>query len=649
MEYPKFAGSQARLIPTAALAAVMLLAGLMGYAYGGYFVGVWALGVFLLAGLVLVAALSGALRRFQLGWAGTALAFFTGYTGWTFLSLLWSPNRGDAWVGAGQTLLYLLVFAVAVILLARDASRRWVLVASVLGSTGVAALTLATLVPESKNLFENGRLIGTVGYFNGAAAFLLVPFWVAIYLGGSRRVNPMLRGLVLAGATLCLEIATLTQSRGALVAMAVSLPTFFVISGQRLRGLLALVPVAVALLVSFPNLNEVYLAFVNERSPAVALGGATSAAFVASVVVGAYGLVWGLIDRWWRPPAALVRVFGGAVLVALIVVSIIGMVSFQERVGSPTQWAAQKWETFKTDDTAGLEQSRYLSASGSGRYILWQVAWKDFASHPVLGIGTHNYEATYYQLRENSVGYARQPHMLPLEVLSERGIVGGMLFFGFFGTCLAAGLRQRFTRLNAEGKGMAGAIIAAVAYWFVHSCAEWFWQIPAVTLPAIVYLAMLATSWRSRSEAEPFEAEPPLRWPWRAGVAAGAILAIIAIAPLYVAHLYTEQSEATKNPWMALQAVERAQRYNPVDPRLPQREAELRARIGDWPRAVRAYERAISLNPEHYAPRALLAGFYEERGENDRALSQYRKAQDLNPLDPDLKKRVKQLEEKASS
>jgi len=354
------------------------------------------------------------------------------------------------------------------------------------------------------------------------------------------------------------------------------------------------------------------------------------------------------MDRWWRPPAALVRVFGGAVLVALVVASVIGMVSFQERVGSPTQWTAQKWEAFKTDDTAGLEQSRYLSASGSGRYILWQVAWEDFASHPVLGIGTHNYEATYYQLRENSAGYARQPHMLPLEVLSERGIVGGVLFFGFLGICLAAGLRQRFTRLNADGKGMVGATIAAVAYWFVHSCAEWFWQIPAVTLPAIAYLAMLATLWRSRSEVEPLELEP-LRWPWRAGVAAGAVLAIIAIAPLYVAHLYMQQSEATTNPWMALQSVERAQRYNPVDPRLPQREAELRARIGDWPRAVKAYERSISLNPEHYAPRVLLAGFYEEHGENDRALSQYRKAQDLNPIDPDLKKRVKQLEEKAPS
>jgi hypothetical protein len=48
-----------------------------------------------------------------------------------------------------------------------------------------------------------------------------------------------------------------------------------------------------------------------------------------------------------------------------------------------------------------------------------------------LGVGTYNYEATYYHLREKDEGYVRQPHTLPLEVLSERGLIGGALFFGY--------------------------------------------------------------------------------------------------------------------------------------------------------------------------------------------------------------------------
>src|SRR3712207_7002434 len=41
--------------------------------------------------------------------------------------------------------------------------------------------------------------------------------------------------------------------------------------------------------------------------------------------------------------------------------------------------------------------------------------------------------------------------------------------------------RERFGRLGAEGKAQVGAMVAAVAYWFVHSSVEWFWQLPAVT------------------------------------------------------------------------------------------------------------------------------------------------------------------------
>jgi hypothetical protein len=222
------------------------------------------------------------------------------------------------------------------------------------------------------------------------------------------------------------------------------------------------------------------------------------------------------------------------------------------------------------------------------------VAWQDFASHPLFRVGTHNYEATYYQLREKTVGYVRQPHILPLEVLSERGIVGGILFFGFLATCLGAGLWMRFRHLSSEGKAQVGAMVAAITYWFVHSSAEWFWQLPAVTLPAVVYLAMLVGPWRRVKAA-------PLRWPLRLVGIGAPLVAVVVVVPLYAAdRCLLAQSYATENPWEALETVESAQRVNPVDPQLQQREAELAIQIGAWPRVMRAYAEAIRLNPEHY-------------------------------------------------
>ena len=68
------------------------------------------------------------------------------------------------------------------------------------------------------------------------------------------------------------------------------------------------------------------------------------------------------------------------------------------------------------------------------------MAWKDFASHPMRGVWTHNYEATSYRLRERTAGFPCQLHMLALEVLTDRGVVGVVLFFGFLAVGAAEGL-----------------------------------------------------------------------------------------------------------------------------------------------------------------------------------------------------------------
>ena len=624
------------IAPTCILVAVVLLASWMGYAKGGYFIGDWACVALVLATLMLINSLAGALPIARSWWSIAATGFFASFTAWTILSVLWSPNRGAAWLGAAQTVFYLLAFWIAVGLIALGASRRWVLLASAVGPTVVAILTLTVLVPRIGELFENDRLLGTVGYFNGEAAFLLIPFWVAIYLAGSRRVNVLLRGLVLAGIVLSVALAVLTQSRGAMVAMAASLPVFFLFSGQRLRGLLALVPVLVVLFVIFPGLNGVYLESWNRGDPIPALHRIMPVVWLTSAGAGLYGLCWGLVDRWWRPPTSLVRAFGGIVIAGVIVILLYGAATANQRVHSdPIALSEQKWQAFKTNDRAGIEQSRYLSA-GSGRYTLWRVAWEDFTSHPLLGVGTQNYEATYYQRRDEPGSFVRQPHSLALEVLAERGAIGGALLFGFLATCLVAGLWQKFKYLDAEGKALVGATVASVTYWFVHASAEWFWQIPAVTLPVVLYLAVLVAPWDK-------DVTTPSRWPLRLVGAVVAALAVLAVAPLYIADRHLAQSYSTAIPQVALTAVERAQKFNPVDPYLPQREAELAMQIEDWSRAKDAYHRSIQLNREHFAPYELMASFYERRGETEKALSMYRKALALNPLDEQLHREVAQL------
>lgn len=633
--------NQGRLAPTLTLAAVALLATWMGDVNGGYFVGGWAPIVIILAALLLLGAASGALRGVETGWSGVALGLFAAYTAWTFASILWSPNQGAAWIGAGQTLLYLLAFWISASMLAQGAYRRWVLAASVAGPAALAALTLYTLPDRLGDLYQGARLLGTVGYYNGEAAFALVPFWAAIYLAGSRRVNPLIRCISLAGAVFAVELTVLAQSRGAAVALLLSIPVYFLLSGQRLRGLLALIPVVVALAVIFPELNAVYQAGLDGGDIGTALNEAQPYIWVSAGLAGVYGLLWGFLDRQWRPPPILARVAGGAALAAVVFLLVFGSFTFVERYGSPVDFVGDKWVAFKTNDTSGQDQSRYLSISGSGRYSLWQTTAEAFFKNPIAGVGTHNWEAFYYNERDQVAGHVRQPHMLPLEVLAERGVIGGLLFFGFLGVCVFAGLRQRFGQLNSEAKAQIGAAIAAVAYWFIHSGAEWFWQLPAVTMPAFIYLAMFVTPWRRRETR-------PLRWPVRAGALVAGVVAIAVISPLYISNMYLQRSYDAGSPANALEHTERAQTFNPLDPEIYNREAELAIEAGQWDRVEDSYRAAIQRNPRHYESYMFLGDFYQRRGELEKALDLYKEALARNPLEPKLQLKVSQLEEQVS-
>ena len=620
---------------------VLLATWMGGAASGGYFAGGWTPVALFLAVLLLLISLAGAPALSSSLRPGlVAAVLLAAYSVWTLASLLWSPNAGEAWTGAGQTLLYLLVFLVSLLLVSLGASRRWALAASVLGPALVAAFTLPALGSRAGDLFESGRLVGSVGYYNGEAAFLMLPFWIGIYLGGSRRLNPLLRGAVLGGLVLSASVAVLPQSRGAMVALALSAAVFFLLSGKRLRGLIALAPVAAALFLAFPDLNGVYLAYGEDGgSLQAAIAEATPAVWLGAAGAAIYGVAWGLVDRWWTPPAGLVRLLGGVVLACIVVGALIGGALLQERAGSPVTLAQDKWEAFKTSDTTGQEDSRYLSASGSGRFNIWEVAWRDFKANPVLGVGTRNYEATYYQLREEYGGYLRQAHSLPLEVLAERGAVGGVLFFGFLGVCAVRGLWRRFGRLGSEGKAQAGALLAACAYWFVHSSAEWFWELPAITLVAFVYLALLVSPWRGEAVETP-RGIPALGL----GSAGIAAFALIAVLPLFASNYYLQQSRSADSPEAALSAVERARGFNPLDSRLARREAEGSMEAGEWERAEASYEEAIRLDPGHYGPHLLLGSYYERRGRFDEALAEYEEARELNPLQPDLEKKVQRMQ-----
>jgi hypothetical protein len=88
----------------------------------------------------------------------------------------------------------------------------------------------------------------------------------------------------------------------------------------------------------------------------------------------------------------------------------------------------------------------------------------------------------------------RDAHSLPIETAAELGIVG-LLALALFAGAVGWGAARAY---RLDPVATAGPI-AALAAWSVHAGLDWLWELPAVTLPAL----LLAAALLRRAEAPP--------------------------------------------------------------------------------------------------------------------------------------------------
>ena len=134
-------------------------------------------------------------------------------------------------------------------------------------------------------------------------------------------------------------------------------------------------------------------------------------------------------------------------------------------------------------------QARFLSmldfsnASASGRFVLWSeclAVWKD---HWLLGIGLgpENFSAAYAPYATGLLDF-QPPHsnMLYLEMFLSTGIVGGLLFCGFFFGIFVRLRRAVRARPEKRDRWEAQALIAALAGAALGGVPEYIWFYPRI-------------------------------------------------------------------------------------------------------------------------------------------------------------------------
>jgi hypothetical protein len=472
----------AGLLRAVGVVALVAIPAVLAFASGGYFdeARLWAL---LAAALTLAIATVGVARPLPRTPAGiAALSGFAALAAWTAASIGWAPLRGPAFHDFQRLLLYLLAFAAGVALLrARPLIRALEpMLASVCIVTigyGLAARLLPALVHESHGAAAGGRLDQPLTYWNAVGAVAAIGLVLCARLTGDGGRSIPLRATA-AGCAAALGMGIyLTYSRGALGAAAAGLLVLAATSPDR-RQLRALVVVVVAAglgaLAAAP-----FPAVASLASGSRDAEGAVSLALLAAVG-GAAALTarrFALREAAGALSAARIHVrrlpaLAGTAVVAALAALVIAT-------------AASEHHNASGNPATGARAAR-LTSLQSHRYAYWKVALGAFADHPLDGLGSGSFGARWLQKRTFPEA-VRDAHSLYFETAAELGLVG----LAALATLIAGIVLAARQALRHDAAAAAG-LLAALVTFGAQAGVDWLWEMPAVSLLALLAAAGLA-------------------------------------------------------------------------------------------------------------------------------------------------------------
>lgn len=476
----------------------------------------WYVGALVIVGLWCATALG--LRRIRMSrWAAVACAALLAYTAWSFLSVLWAHDQGAAFLGSVRTLVYLAAFATLAMLPWTAWSARVALGAFVaaVGAVAVAIAVKVAFMHDPSSLYLDARLVYPLGYYNADAALLTCAAIVAVALCALRSSPAPLRVVGLVVAAVCLQLAVLAQSRGWLFTLPLVLVLALVLVPGRLRLLASALGPALATAAAAPALAHVYgRATVNGVALAQPQIGrvlhqqglhAVRVMLIADVALAILAGVVVTLDRRIVPRAELRRRANraGAALAALAVVVGIA-VALLVTNGHAVARVEHAWRSFaNTSESTGASSSRFGSL-GSQRADFWRVAAHEWIAHPLAGIGQDNFAAPYLRLGHTDQE-PRWTHSIELRLLVHTGLVGALLFALFIFVVLLAALRGR--ERGSPERVAAGIALLPLVVWLVHGSLDWFWEFPALSVPALAFAAA-ATALPAASSVGPTAATP---------------------------------------------------------------------------------------------------------------------------------------------
>ena len=570
---------------------------------------------------VMAGALAGLPRPELSREAVAAFCFLAAFVAWNGVSVAWSIEGDRSWAYLNRGLVYLALAAVGLWL--GPWVREWAYVLAGVLALPLGWALLGKAIPALGSSGRIARLSSPIGYWNALGVLFAMAVPLALWLAARREHRHWLRAAGVVYVYALVVGLLLTYSRGGVLAAGAAVVLWLVLGSPRVES------AAAFLLGGGAGLGVAVWAFTR---PGLSSDGqphsvrAHDGAWFAVVFVLAAVAVWaiaylGSLAEERRPLTdarrALVGRIALGVLVAGVAVGVVALVAESKPQGWFREFATQP-----TDASLQGGPQHLANASSSSRWLWWQEAWKAWNAQRWRGTGAGTFELTHRLLRENNI-VVTEPHNVPLQFLSETGLVG----FFFAIVSIAAAAVGVVRRLRGRDPAAVALGVLAAAY-VLHSIVDFDWDFVAVTAPFLLSVGALLGGRAVRDE-------PRLAWAPLPAVVAIAV-ALSLLTPWF-AERSTDSATAALvdgRPKVAYRDAHDARSLNPLAlaPLLTQ--AKALEQLGDFQGARQLYIDAVELQPLNWRAWFYLGSFEVGQQDYGRAIPALEQAVDLDPLNP---------------
>jgi len=467
-------------------------------------IGLALIAIFAAVGWLLSGTL--ALRASATAWVGVGLLAL--FTVWCGVTLLWSVAPDNTWQHVNRAFAYTLVVVLA-IAAGSSAPRAierlaagWLAVAVTCALYAVGGKVIPgvhLLGIDFNHTAAASRLRAPLEYWNALAMVCVLAMPIALRMATERALAARARLAALAALFVLGLCLGMTYSRGGLIALVVALALMTALGGARLRCLavfavtaLATAPVF-ALAFTRPALTGLRVPLGERISDGRLLG-----VVMAGCLLALLGVGWAMLAlerrMAWTPRRTRLAARGlwsmaaAAALVCVVLVVV--------APGGPGGVADRAWTSFTiTKEDKVSDPARIISATSGNRWVWWKEAVGAWSQRPLEGWGAGSFPVTHKLYRHDELSVV-QPHSVPLQFLAETGLIGALLALGGLGFLIFSALDRLRVMAGGRERDIAVALFAGGVAWLVHGLLDWDWDIPGVTVPALLFLGVLVATGR---------------------------------------------------------------------------------------------------------------------------------------------------------